>query len=182
VAAWTVTRDSAGASSVPASNRFTLVANADQKIVFAGGSGSGRVLAAGIHGNTIDSGTTFVVGGQSSDCSPAGSVQYDTFTVTVDVAGSLAGTAAGRVNLSCLGCSDCVPFTAVLTGNADGTAPTLLGPGPVDPIDPFWLMASEPLPATATARLVAEDGTAIDLVPSMADASPVPLVLAFYNP
>ena len=182
VAALTGTSNSAGASSLPASNRFTLVANADQGIVFAGGNGSGQVLAAAVHGNTIASGTTFVVWGESFGCSPTEPVQYDTITVTVDEAGSLGGTAAGSVIITCGGCADSVPFTAVLTGTADGTAPRLLGPGPVDPFDPFSLFASEPLPPTSTARLVAEDGAGIDLVAIMADQSPVPLVLGFYNP
>jgi hypothetical protein len=181
VAALTTTSQG-GASSLPADNRFTLVVNADQGIVVAGGSGAGRVLAAAIHGNTIAAGTTFMIGGESFDCSPAESVQYDKLTVTVDEAGSLAGTAAGRVNPTCGGCPDSVPFTAVLTGTADATEPTLLGPGPVDPFDPFRLMVSEPLPENATLRLVADDGTAIDLLPVMADHSPVPLVLGFYNP
>jgi hypothetical protein len=181
VAALTGTSNSA-ASSLPASNRFTLIADADQGIVLAGGSGSGLALAASIHGDTIVSGTTFMVGGESFGCTPPQSVQYDSLTVTVDEAGSLGGTASGLVNVSCGGCPDSVPFTAVLTGNTDGTAPTLLGPGPVDPFDPFRLMASEPLPATATARLVAEDGTTIDLLAVIADEGPVPMVLGFYNP
>jgi hypothetical protein len=183
VAALTSTSHSAGARSIPASGRFTLAVNGDQKIVLAGGDGGGQVLRASIHGNTIiAAGTTFTVGGESVDCVPAVSVWYDTLTATVDEAGSLGGTTTGWVNFTCGGCADSVPFTAVLTGTADATAPTLLGPGPVDPFDPFMLMASEPLAPTATARLVAEDGSAIDLAPIVADHSPVPMVLGFYNP
>jgi hypothetical protein len=119
VAALTGTSNSAGASSLPARNRFTWSSTPTRESSSPAGTGR-PVLAAAVHGNTIASGTTFYVwDGETVGVSPVEPVQYDTFTVTVDEAGSLAGTAAGSLIITCGGCADSVPFTAVLTGTAD---------------------------------------------------------------
>ena len=43
--------------------------------------------------------------------------------------------------------------------------------GSLNPMQPFTVVTSEPLPAGATARLVADDGAAIDLVPEVVAGS-----------
>lgn len=81
---------------------------------------------------------------------------------------SLSGMGAGQAFVSCAGCpSFNGPFTATITGAPDVTPPKLVVAPPASPFDPFSVGVSEPLLPTASARLVGEDGTAIDLVPSI---------------
>src|SRR5262249_12091806 len=98
--------------------------------------------------------------------------------------GTLTGTAYGSAMISCGDCSFTVPFTARLAGTRDQSPPTLhsFGSGPTSPFDAFALGASEPLPATATARLVTADGSdVIDLIPSVIDGA-IPIVVGYSKP
>lgn len=174
----------ASGSGLPATNSFTLVLDADARLAIAGGNGRGTVVAVATDdGRTFRSTAPFTVGDPNpSACSGPSEIRYDQFEVTV-AAGSLTGTATGAANISCGDCSFLVAFAATLGGVADTTPPTLHASGivPSNPFDPISLSASEPLPSTATARLVADDGTAIDLLPTAVDGL-IPLIVGFTKP
>lgn len=173
-----------GGSVPPQSNSFTLVIDVDAGVAIAGGSG--RAAAVGLtsaDGRTFRTTGSFSVGAAGAgQCSGAQDVRYDSLEVTV-AGNGLTGSATGVADISCGDCSFTAPFTARLAGTPDSTSPTLhlLGVVPASPFDSFSLIASEPLPATATARLVASDGAAIDLVPVIATGA-IPLISAFSKP
>jgi hypothetical protein len=172
-----------GSSNLPPTNIFTMVLDVDALRMIAGGNGTAAIVGVTTSdGRTFHSAGTFTVGGDGTVCSGVTGVQYDSFEVTV-AGGSLTGTATGSANISCGDCSFFVPFGATLTGTADATPPTLRGTGftPANPFDPVGVMTSEPLPAGATARLVADDGAAVDLVPTIVDGIE-PLVVGFTKP
>jgi hypothetical protein len=175
----------ADASGLPATNRFTLVLDADARIAIAGGNGRGAVIGVTTDdGRTFRSAGTFSVGDVSgSACGGPADVSYATFELTIDSFGRLTGTAAGSATISCGDCSFQHAFAATLSGTADATPPTLRAAGfpPQTPFDPFSLVVSEPLPASATARLVADDGAGVDLLPTII-AGDVPLVVGFTKP
>src|SRR5262249_33665857 len=133
-------------------------------------------------GRTFLSTTPFTVGVDPNACSGPVSVTYQNLAVTI-TGGALTGRAGGTALVSCGDCDFNISFTATLTGIADATPPTLRASGspPSNPFDGLTLMASEPLPAAATARLVADDGAAIDLFPQRVDGA-VPLVVGFSKP
>jgi hypothetical protein len=173
-----------GSASLPPTNRFTLVEDQRPLRMIAGGNGRGAVVwVTTSDGRTFRSTGGFAVGADNMDvCSGPSDVRYDSFEVTI-TDNSLTGTAIGTATISCGDCSFMVPFSAALTGTRDKTAPTLRasGPLPATPFESFGLVASEPLPPTATAKLVADDGAAIDLIPQITDGE-VPFVAAFSKP
>jgi len=164
----------------PPTNGFTLVVDTAARLAIAGGKGQGATVAlTTTDGRTLRSTAGFTVGGGGGSVSER--FQYDTFEVTL-TDGALAGTATGTASLSAGEQVLSAPFTATLAGRADETAPTLLAFGtPTNPFDGFALIASEPLPTSAAARLVADDGAAIDLVPALVDGA-VPIVVGFSKP
>jgi hypothetical protein len=171
-------------SGLPATNSFTLVLDADARLAIAGGNGRGAVVAVATDdGRTYRSTAPFTVGAPIADgCSGPEDVTYSGFDVTI-AGGSLTGTATGNASISCGDCIFVVAFTAKLSGRADATAPTLRASAflPTTPFDPIAVLASEPLPSTATARLVADDGAAIDLMPTAMDGA-LPLIVGFTKP
>jgi hypothetical protein len=173
-----------GSTSLPPTNRFTLVQDLSALRMIAGGSGRGAVVGVTTgDGRTFRSTGGFAVGTDNTDaCSGPLDVRYDSFEVTLTDS-SLTGTAFGNATISCGDCSFMVPFTATLTGTRDKMLPTLRASGPplVTPFDSFGLVASEPLPVTATAKLVADDGATIDLVPQIVSGD-VPFIAAFAKP
>jgi hypothetical protein len=173
-----------GSTSLPPTNRFTLIQDLSAFRMIAGGNGRGAVVGVTTSdGRTFRSAGGFAVGEESPDvCSGPEDVQYDSFEVTLTDT-SLSGTASGAATISCGDCSFMVPFTATLTGTRDKTLPTLRasGPPPTSPFDAFWLVASEPLPPTATATLIADDGAAIDLIPQAAGGD-LPFIAGFSKP
>ena len=173
-----------GSTAIPPTNRFTLVQDLTALRVIAGGNGRATVVPVTTgDGRTFRSGGSFTVGDMTMDaCSGPQEVRYDSFQVTV-TGESLTGTATGAASISCGDCSFFVPVTATLTGTADKTVPTLRAAGAraATPFDPIWLSASEPLPAGVTAKLLADDGASIDLVPQILDGD-LPVVVAFYKP
>jgi hypothetical protein len=172
-----------GSTSLPATNDFTLVLDADARLAIAGGNGQGAVIGVTTaDGRTFHSAGTFSVGSTGSVCTGQEDVRYDEFEVAID-GNSLSGSARGSADISCGDCVFQVPFTATLIGTSDATPPSLraTGTNPQDPFEAFNLVTTEPLPASATARLVADDGTAIDLVPQTVDG-PIPLVVGFAKP
>jgi hypothetical protein len=173
-----------GSTAIPPTNRFTLVRDLTALRVIAGGNGRASVVPVSTgDGRTFHSAGSFTVGDMTMNaCSGPQEVRYDSFDFTI-TGGSLTGTATGAASISCGDCSFFVPITATLTGTADETVPTLRAAGEhaVTPFDPIWLAASEPLPAGVTAKLVADDGASIDLVPQVLDGD-LPVVVAFYKP
>ena len=106
-----------------------------------------------------------------------------TASTSTVAAGALTGTATGDATISCGDCSFQVAFSATLSGTPDTTSPTLRASGvpAQQSVDSVALVTSEPLPSTATARLVADDGAAIDLLPVAMDGA-VPLIVGFTTP
>jgi hypothetical protein len=127
----------------------------------------------------------FSVGLSQTQCSTPSSIDFTALAVGAfaGAAGlTLRGTGEGDAKVSCGDCQFNVSFTADVGGTDDATPPVLFPTTlPGSPFDAFDLVASEPLPATATARLVAEDGSTIDLAPTVAPGA-VPLVTDFKKP
>ncbi len=168
----------------PPTDHFTLVVDADARRVIAGGKGRGAsVPLTTTDGRTFRSAGGFSVGREGEICSGVQDLQYDTFELTV-TDGALTGTARGRASISCGDCVALAPFAATLNGTPDTTAPALLTSGavPTTAFDPFVLVASEPLPASATAQLIDDDGAAIELVPTIVGDAERPLVVGFAKP
>ena len=175
----------------PQTDRFTLVIDADAGRAIAGGNGRGAVLGiTSSDGKTFRSSGAFAVHVHDFSCTGFFEIAYDSFEVTI-TEGSLVGSASGKAKIS--PCGDCwdreIPFTATLTGLRDATLPALdvvdLGgvPNtfPTTPFDDLYLRAREPLPISATARLVGDDGSAVNLVPQIVDGE-VPLIVGFAKP
>jgi hypothetical protein len=173
-----------GSTSLPPTNRFTVVQDLSALRMIAGGNGRGAVVGVTTSdGRTFRSTGGFAVGDDSTDgCSVPEDVRYDSFEVTLTDS-ALTGTASGAATISCGDCAFTVPFAATLTGTRDKMLPTLRpsGPLPATPFDSFGLVTSEPLPATATAKLVADDGAAIDLIPQITSGD-LPFVAGFTKP
>ena len=153
--------------------------------MIAGGNGRGAVVGVTTgDGRTFRSTGGFAVGDDSTDvCSGPADVRYDSFEVTI-TDGSLTGTAIGAATISCGDCSFLVPFSR----DADREHATRRcrrcarpASAPATPFDSFGLVASEPLPVTATAKLVADDGAAIDLIPQITNGD-VPFIVGFTKP
>jgi hypothetical protein len=174
-----------GASLLSPTNKFTLILDADGRRAIVGGNGRAEVVPLAASGSgRFTSATPFSVGDDKADpCSVPEDVRYDSFDVTVN-GGSLTGTAIGAGTVSCGDCAFQVSFAATLTGTTDTTPPTLRPSGaqPANPFDPASLVASEPLPASATARLVADDGAVIDLVPQMVVKDDISIIISFSKP
>jgi hypothetical protein len=123
--------------------------------------------------------------GMLASCSAGTGVQFDPGDLTID-GSSLRASLKGAAEISCGDCSFEEPFTATLVGTDDVTSPFVLGvSSPSTPFDPFEVFASEPLPETASARLVGDDGSAVDLLPAMDPTVPVgglPVIVGFTKP
>jgi hypothetical protein len=167
---------------LPPTVTFTLVLDADAHRAIVGGRGLGAVLAYTSDDGRRFSLPSFSVGLPSNgQCANASMLKFLSFSV--DVSGStMSGQAEGAGLVSCGDCQFDVLFQGPVTGTADVTAPVLFPTTiPQSPFDPFRLAASEPLPATATARLVGGDGSSYDLVPGIVPGD-LPLVIAFDKP
>ena len=173
-----------GSTKTPATSRFTLVLDPASGRAIVGANGRGAVITVtSDDGRRFRSSNEFWAEDDIADaCSGAEGVRYDRLDVTVSAAG-LTGSATGAASISCGDCSFFVPFSATLTGATDKTPPTLRAAGvvPTTPFAAFGLRASEPLPATVTARLVGDDGASISLIPTVMDGD-VPLVVGFTKP
>jgi hypothetical protein len=170
-------------ANLPPTNAFTLVLDADARRVIVGARGSVAVVPV-----TSADGRTFQIPGFSvgtpfDGCEGATMLDYTSLQITVS-GSSLHGRGTGIAHVSCGDCTFAVPFVADVAGGVDVTPPLLIlgsGASPANPFDGFSLVASEPLPATSTARLVATDGSHIDLVPSIIGAD-IPLIAGFSKP
>ncbi len=174
-----------GSVNLPPTSKFTLVLDVDARVAIVGGNGAGQVVpVTTADGRTFAINAPFTVGDSTPDpCGGDESVHYEHVEVAIASDGSLTGQATGIGFVSCGDCSFSVAFAATLTGAPDTTAPTLrlTGLAPATPFNSFGVAASEPLPATATVRLVADDGAAIDLLPQVVDGN-IPLVGVFLKP
>ena len=175
-----------GATALPqvnSINTFTMVLDVEAGLAIVGANGSGAVVGVTSNdGRTFRSAGAFTAARPDTDvCSVREVVTYDSFEVTV-AGGSLTGSASGTALISCGDCAIPVAVTASLTGSSDVTPPALRGfSPPPSPFDSFALVTSEPLPATATARLVADDGAVIDLARGII-ADEVPMLASFSKP
>ena len=170
-------------ADLPSTNTFTLVLDADVRRVIIGGAGQGAVLPVTSTDGQRFRVAKFSVGVMGSSCSGPTVFNYSSFDFTVS-GSTLHGTAEGAVEVSCGDCEFNVPFTAKLAGTADTTPPLLFatsGTVPADPFEAFSVTTSEPLPTTATARLLASDGSHVDLEPVII-AGDIPLVTGFSKP
>jgi hypothetical protein len=151
---------------------FTLVLDADAGLAFAGSDGTVAEVAL----------TKAAAGGLRLGEFPVNNLVDFTSLLVAPNATALKGKGAGQANVFCGDCRGFNgPFTATVTGAHDVTPPLLLGAGSADPFGSVSVSTSEPLPATATARIVGEDGTTFDLVPTIVPGD-VPLVSGFASP
>jgi len=173
-----------GSTALPPTSRFTLVLDPGSGLAIAGANGRGAVITVTTDDTRrFRSSVQFYAQDENPNvCSGAEGVRYDGFDVTVTDAG-LTGSATGAASISCGDCSFLVPFSATLSGVPDRTPPTLRAAGSAlaTPFDAFGVRASEPLPVTASARLVADDGATITLIPTVMTGD-VPLIVGFSKP
>jgi hypothetical protein len=170
-------------SNLPPTSTFTLVLDVAAHRAIVGGAGQAAVVpVTSSDGRTFHVGK-FSVGFPSNSCSGVTSLDYATLDLTLSGA-TLRGKATGAGQVSCGDCLFTVPFVADVAGVPDVTPPVLVpatATVPTNAFLPFTLFASEPLPATATARLTATDGSHVDLVPTILDGDPA-LVTGFSKP
>jgi hypothetical protein len=169
---------------LPSTDTFTLTLDADAPRFIVGSGGSSQVVPA-----TTSDGVTFRaakpvgisrIGGGCAQGTT--SLDYDSFEVTV-TGSSLRGTGAGWSNFVSGDVASLLPFVADLTGGPDETAPFLIDVfGMVtSPFEGIQIFPSEPLPATATARLVSSDGSRVDLLPVLTKDD-LPVISSFNKP
>jgi hypothetical protein len=173
----------AAGGGLPSTGRFTLVLDGDAHRIIAGGGGRAGVMAVtSADGRTFRASTGFSVGVPGNGCSGLSELRYDTLEVTV-TGSSLRGHATGSAQISCGDCIFATMFSADLQGTPDITAPFIVASGaaPADPFVGFGVVASEPLPMTSTARLVAGDGSFVGLAPVVV-AGDVPVITGFSKP
>lgn len=158
--------DGGGPSSLQSPVPFTLVLDPDAGRAFEGAQGPTADIAL-----TKRASGELGLGDFSVAVAATVSTTLDFMSTNVTAsAAALSGTGAGQAAVVCLDCGPNFngPFTAMVTGVPDVTPPKLLvGGAPASPLVPFDIAVSEPLPLTSAARLLAEDGTAIDLVPEV---------------
>jgi hypothetical protein len=171
--------------TLPPRNTFTLVLDVEAGHAIVGGKGTGAVVpVTTADGRTFQTAKVFAVGLPSGNgCLSLDAIYYESIEITVDGA-TLQGKATGNAAVSS---GDVMPrgaFTATLVGAADTKPPSLIpgqGTAGATPFDFFSVLTSKPLPATAKARLVAGDGSTIDLLPRLSEGTP-PLITAFKKP
>jgi len=173
------------AASLPATNRFTLRIDPAAGQAIGGGGGEAHAVALGSDdGRSFSIRAAIGVGVSQSPCSGLVRVAYETLDFTVTDA-KLTGHAAGHAFFAAPGgAPPPVAFDATLDGVPDKTPPSLIvhpSGAASDPLAPFQVWTSEPLPASALARLVGGDGAVSGLVPEMVEGA-VPLIASFAKP
>jgi hypothetical protein len=172
-------------SMLPSADSFSLTLDADVPRFIVGGGGTSQVVPA-----TTDDGITFraampiSTGRPQGDCSQGAVIglSYESLEVTVSGT-SLRGTGAGTAFLTMGDISTIGSFLADLTGGPDVTPPFLipLTRMATSPFDDIQFASSEPLPATATARLISSDGSRVDLIPQLTHGD-FPIIWGFSKP
>jgi hypothetical protein len=164
------------------SNSFTLVLDPDARRAIAGGGGKATVIdLTSDDGRTFRSSQEFDIGVSQAPCAKILRIAYTSLVYTTDGSFGIVGRVSGSALVSIPGTPMYAPFEANFFGQPDNEPPRLVVPDGVqldDPIMPFQLWTSEPLPATALARMVAGDGAVSGLVPEIIDG-PVPLIASF---
>ncbi|MDB4981012.1 MAG: hypothetical protein JWM82_1764 [Myxococcales bacterium] len=166
----------------PKTHTFTLVFDAESRrtlIAARGFDGATTSIAAGDGTGT----TTLVMTlPYERSCTRDAELVFDRVSFIVRD-GVLTGTAQGRAEFQTGADDFSSPITATLAGVADLTPPALTMPtSAVDPLASLSFEASEPLPATVTARLVgAPSGDVIPLEPTRI-AGPERAIRGFAKP
>jgi hypothetical protein len=143
---------------VPSSQVFTLVLDADRGIAIVGANGGATSQPAEVSGNSFR--VRGSLGISAGSCSA--SVTYIDPTFVVGAGGQLTGSSTGRASWSVTDIGYSAPTSMSLTGVNDTQPPVLtVSSTSSDLTDPFTsisLVASEPLPPDARARLIGSAG------------------------
>jgi hypothetical protein len=167
---------------LPATNRFTLQLDpAAGRAVAGGGGEAARVELTTSDGRTFRLARTIGVGVSQSPCEGLLRLVYDALELTMAGDG-FVGRASGRATFisRSINTTD-LTFEATLEGSPDTTPPFLVLPeGAIadDPLSPFQIWTSEPLPASALARMVGGGGEVAGLVPELTQGD-VPMIASF---
>ena len=156
----TLTQPDAQATGVPATHTFTLVLDGDARRAWLGSKQGENVATFTATGGSlhIDKSVFF-------NFSCGNDVSYDDLTFTLDANGGVTGQARGKVDYIVTDLGGTLDATMSLAGVADTVAPTFTASA-ASPIDPFTavdFLASEPLPTTTTAAMIAGDGERVPL-------------------
>jgi hypothetical protein len=162
----TLTTPDAQAPGVPTAHTFTLVLDGDARRAWLGSKDGENVATFTATGGAlhIDEAVSF-----SFSC--GNDITYDDLTFTLDASGGVSGQARGKVDSIVTDLGGTLDAKMTLTGVTDTVAPTFT-PSATSPIDPFTavdFVASEPLPTTTSAAMVAGDGERVPLAPRAVD-------------
>jgi hypothetical protein len=168
-------------ATVPDSVGFSVTLDRAHAAMLVGGGGITQVVPMISGGWTFRAGTSVDVSiPNAGPCEAPSGIHFETLELTLG--SSLTGTAKGTATVFTGDLGMTFQFTATLTGGPDVTAPFLMSSQLVDnPFDSFEVLVSEPLPQTATADLVASDGSRIALEPVLSDGD-VKVITAFKKP
>lgn len=171
----------------PSSTRFTLIFDESNARILVGAGGRATAVAVRSRdGRTFVALGPFSLGVRERSCGE-GPLRMELTGLVFTLSGDrLTGHATTQISLGATsdGIERSQDVDATLAGVADATAPGLLvppGTDVIDPMSPFVFWATEPLPPTARARLITNDGGPFELVPVVADG-PVPMISGFAKP
>jgi hypothetical protein len=168
---------------LPGTLSLSLTLDADAGLLVMGAAGGAQVIPTARDGDTFSATTMPVhlpVVSQSCGQGLEG-LDFSSFEVSVTEA-TLMGSAKGLAEIADGDVLSDIEFTATLSGGPDLTPPSLIATGAVtSPFDAFALSVSEPLPESATAHLVASDGSQFDLVPAFVYGA-LKVISAFEKP
>jgi hypothetical protein len=169
-------------SAFNASSIFTMTIDPDGKRAIVGGGGKATEIALTTDdGRSFRSSQPFVVGASLATCPKVAKVSYTSLAFLMDSPLSLSGTAMGTASITTPALMEAGFDVASFVCQPDDAPPRLVVPDGVtldDPLTPFQLWTSKPLPATALARMVGGDGAVSGLVPEVIDGR-MPLIASF---
>jgi hypothetical protein len=170
-----------GASFSRAAHVFTINLHADTQTAIVGADGSGDIVPFEL----TSAETITITAPLSFDFGCDAAATYDSLTFAVSPNGRLSGSGTGHAVMIDGDLRSLIPTSMLLTGGPDTRVPAFNGLSAgeiVDPLRSFSLAATEPLPASARASLVAATGgVAVALVPSSPMAGG-PAVFSFASP
>lgn len=173
-----------GPNSFPTSAKATVVVDTTAGWLLMGGVGQGSTTTIAATGDklAIAAPVTLVVPFANA-CNGGITLNFASLELAVDSSGRLQGTGTGQASYITGDVGYNQTFTATLDGAPDATPPSLvLGTGVLDPLAPARLAASEPLPPGTKARLVAADGSIVELSPEVPAVAAPAFVVAFRVP
>jgi hypothetical protein len=167
------------AGAQPMADDFTFSATLDPELglFFAGAAGFNQVVPMTIEGPGAFHVGEYVQISIRDTPQTFRELQLDTLDLSATDAALMGTGTAQDGSLFVTGHA----ASATLVGRPDVTPPFLTGTSIEDPFSLFQLNPSEPLPETATARLVGSDGTVVPLVP-MLRGDVVKIVDSFLKP